>query len=54
VPLPTGGGGLAAGNALAQAEVRPGLRLVGVQPAVCAPFAGLAPTGSTFAYGIAV
>ena len=54
VVVPIGGGGLAAGIALALGEVRPELRIVGVQPAACAPFAGLAPTGSTIADGIAV
>jgi threonine dehydratase len=52
--VPIGGGGLAAGIALALGELRPDLRIVGVQPSACAPFAGLAPTGSTIADGIAV
>ena len=52
--VPIGGGGLAAGIALALGELRPELRIVGVQPAACAPFAGMAPTGSTIADGIAV
>ncbi len=52
--VPIGGGGLAAGIALALEELRPELAIVGVQPAACAPFAGLAPTGSTIADGIAV
>ncbi len=52
--VPIGGGGLAAGIALAVKELRPEIGIVGVQPAACAPFAGLAPTGSTIADGIAV
>ena len=52
--VPVGGGGLAAGIALALEEVRPGLRIVGVQAAACAPFAGAKPTGGTIADGIAV
>jgi threonine dehydratase len=54
VVIPLGGGGLAAGIALALGELRPELRLVGVQAAACAPFAGHAPTGNTIADGIAV
>ena len=52
--VPIGGGGLASGIALALAELRPELRIVGVQPAACAPFAGQEPTGSTIADGIDV
>ncbi|HWM14720.1 MAG TPA: pyridoxal-phosphate dependent enzyme, partial [Gaiellaceae bacterium] len=52
--VPVGGGGLAAGIALALEEVRPGLRIVGVQAAACAPLAGAKPTGATIADGIAV
>ena len=52
--VPIGGGGLAAGIALALKELRPALQIVGVQPAACAPFAGLKPSGSTIADGIAV
>jgi threonine dehydratase len=52
--VPIGGGGLAAGIALALHELRPQLRIVGVQAAACAPFAGEEPTGSTIADGIAV
>jgi threonine dehydratase len=52
--VPIGGGGLAAGIALALGEVGPDLAIVGVQSAACAPFAGLAPSGSTIADGIAV
>ncbi len=54
VVIPIGGGGLAAGIALALRELRPELRLVGVQAAACAPYAGLAPAGTTIADGIAV
>jgi threonine dehydratase len=52
--VPVGGGGLAAGIALALKELRPELRLVGVQAATCAPFAGHEPEGLTIADGIAV
>ncbi len=54
VVVPVGGGGLAAGIAIALRELRPELRLVGVQAAACAPLAGLATTGPTIADGIAV
>ncbi len=54
VVIPVGGGGLAAGIAIALRALRPELRLVGVQAAACAPFAGFAPTGPTIADGIAV
>jgi threonine dehydratase len=54
VVIPVGGGGLAAGVALALRELRPEMRLVGVQAAACAPLAGRAPTGATIADGIAV
>ena len=54
VVVPIGGGGLAAGVALALNELRPDIRLVGVQAAACAPFAGQAPSGNTIADGIAV
>jgi threonine dehydratase len=54
IVVPIGGGGLAAGIALALHELRPQLRIVGVQAAACAPFAGEEPTGSTIADGIAV
>ena len=52
--VPVGGGGLAAGIALALAELRPGMRIVGVQAAACAPVAGSEPAGNTIADGIAV
>ena len=52
--LPVGGGGLASGISLALKERRPDLRIVGVQAAGCAPYAGMEPTGMTIADGIAV
>ena len=52
--VPIGGGGLASGVALALSELRPRLRIVGVQAATCAPYVGIEPTGSTIADGIAV
>ena len=52
--VPIGGGGLAAGIALALCELRPEIQLVGVQAASCAPFAGHEPSGNTIADGIAV
>jgi threonine dehydratase len=54
VVVPIGGGGLASGIALALEELRPGLAVVGVQAAACAPFAGVEPSGSTIADGILV
>jgi threonine dehydratase len=54
IVIPVGGGGLASGIALALAELRPGVRLVGVQAAACAPFAGEPYRGVTIAEGIAV
>jgi threonine dehydratase len=54
VVIPVGGGGLAAGIALALRELRPEVRLVGVQSAACAPYAGREPAGATIADGIAV
>jgi threonine dehydratase len=54
VVLPVGGGGLAAGTALALRERRPEVRLVGVQPAACAPFTGSSEHGFTIAEGISV
>ena len=54
VVIPVGGGGLAAGIALALDALRPELRVVGVQAAACAPYAGIAPVGTTIADGIAV
>jgi threonine dehydratase len=52
--VPIGGGGLAAGIALALAELRPAVRLVGVQAERCAPLAGATELGFTIADGIAV
>jgi threonine dehydratase len=54
VVVPVGGGGLAAGVALALAELRPSVRVVGVQAAACAPLAGEEQFGFTIAEGIAV
>ncbi|HET6682266.1 MAG TPA: threonine ammonia-lyase [Gaiella sp.] len=54
VVIPVGGGGLAAGVAIALDALRPEVRVVGVQAAACAPLAGRAPTGTTIADGIAV
>ena len=54
VVVPVGGGGLAAGVALAVRGVRPEIRVVGVQAAACAPFAGGEQHGFTIAEGIAV
>ena len=54
VVVPVGGGGLAAGVALALDALRPELRIVGVQAAACAPYAGRPPGGATIADGIAV
>jgi threonine dehydratase len=52
--VPIGGGGLASGIALALKELRPEIRIVGVQAASCAPLAGEEPSGFTIADGIAV
>ncbi|MEP7335391.1 MAG: threonine ammonia-lyase [Actinomycetota bacterium] len=52
--VPIGGGGLASGIAIAAKELKPGLRIVGVQAAACAPFAGGQEHGFTIAEGIAV
>jgi threonine dehydratase len=54
VVIPIGGGGLAAGIALALREARPEVRVVGVQAAACAPYAGSSDHGFTIAEGIAV
>ena len=54
VVVPVGGGGLASGIALALRERRPQVRLVGVQPAACAPFTGATDHGFTIAEGIFV
>lgn len=57
VIVPLGGGGLAAGTAIAVKSLNPDIRVIGVQAAVCAPYLGhRVPTGpiSTLADGIAV
>jgi len=57
VIVPLGGGGLISGVAIAVKSARPDVRVVGVQAAVCAPYAGgTAPDGPVFtlADGIAV
>jgi threonine dehydratase len=57
VILPLGGGGLIGGVAIAVKSLRPDVRIIGVQAAVCAPYAGGSPgTGPvvTLADGIAV
>jgi threonine dehydratase len=54
VVVPVGGGGLASGVAIALRETRPDVRLVGVQPAACAPLAGGTERGLTIAEGIMV
>jgi len=54
VVVPIGGGGLAAGIAIVLHDLAPHVRLVGVQAAACAPFAGGEPHGVTIADGIAV
>jgi len=54
VVIPIGGGGLAAGVAIALRELRPGVRLVGVQAEAVSPLAGGTAHGYTIAEGIAV
>lgn len=62
VVIPLGGGGLAAGTAIAIKSQRPQVKAIGVQVAACAPFAGSLKAGkpqtvdpaSTVADGIAV
>jgi threonine dehydratase len=54
VVVPIGGGGLAAGIASVVKELKPSSRVVGVQAAACAPFAGQTEVGFTIAEGIAV
>ena len=54
VVIPIGGGGLAAGIALAIRAVKPSARLVGVQAAAFSPLAGGQVGGFTIAEGIAV
>jgi threonine dehydratase len=53
VVVAIGGGGLAAGVALALGELRPDVRIVGVQSEAFATFAGSEPTGHTIAEGMA-
>jgi threonine dehydratase len=52
--IPIGGGGLASGIAIALREVRPQVRLIGVQAAACSPLAGGTEHRFTIAEGIAV
>jgi threonine dehydratase len=52
--VPIGGGGLAAGIALAVSKRKPTVRIIGVQAAACAPWLGKEPAGFTIADGIAV
>ena len=54
VVIPVGGGGLAAGIAIALRELRPHVRLVGVQADAVCPFAGGTEHRYTIAEGIAV
>jgi threonine dehydratase len=54
VVVPIGGGGLAAGIALALKAQRPEVRVVGVQAKACGPLAGGTEFGFTIAEGIAV
>ena len=52
--VPVGGGGLASGISIALKELRPEVKIVGVQADACAPFTGQEPSGTTIADGIAV
>jgi threonine dehydratase len=57
VVVPIGGGGLAAGSAIAIKSISPNVRIVGVQAATCAPYSGQAVAPgpiTTLADGIAV
>jgi len=57
VVVPLGGGGLSSGIAIAVKSQRPNVRVIGVQAAVCSPYAGGAPPVgaiTTLADGIAV
>jgi threonine dehydratase len=54
VTIPVGGGGLASGIAIALRELRPDVRIIGVQAANCAPLAGETVGAYTIADGIAV
>ena len=53
VVVAIGGGGLASGVALALADLRPEVKVVGVQSEAFATFAGREPTGHTIAEGMA-
>ena len=52
--VPIGGGGLAAGIAIALRSLKPGVRIVGVQAEACSPLAGGTEHRYTIAEGIAV
>jgi threonine dehydratase len=54
IVIPVGGGGLAAGIAIALRALRPGVRIVGVQAEACSPLAGGTEHRYTIAEGIAV
>jgi threonine dehydratase len=54
VVVPIGGGGLAAGIAIALRALKPGVRIIGVQAANICPFAGGTEHSYTIAEGIAV
>jgi threonine dehydratase len=54
VVVPVGGGGLAAGIALGLRGLRSDVKIIGVQAAACAPYAGGTTFGYTIAEGIAV
>jgi threonine dehydratase len=57
VIVPLGGGGLTGGVALAIKQVKPDVRVIGIQVRACAPYAGLPPADGpivTLADGIAV
>ena len=57
VVVPLGGGGLISGTAIAIKTQRPEVRVIGVQAAMCAPYAGSTPADGpvlTLADGIAV
>ena len=54
VVIPIGGGGLAAGIAIALRELRPEVKLIGVQAEACCPLAGGTEHRFTIAEGIAV
>jgi threonine dehydratase len=54
VIVPIGGGGLASGVAVALKQLRPNIRVIGVQAENCSPMAGGTEFGATIADGIAV